>query len=248
LFKNSQQPPAAVVQLPTITNAYGMEFVQIPSGAFRMGSAVDDAGRSDWEEPHTVRMTYAYFIARTEVTRRQYLKVMGALPAGVSAEDLDLPVDQVSFDDATDFCKKLSLLDNREYRLPTEAEWEYACRAGSLGTFAGSGELDTMGWYKRNSSGKLHIVGLMQPNRWGLYDMHGNVAEWVLDSFIPYLGLDDVSDPFHQVNDGTQAVRGGSAFDVTSACRSASRASDLTSDSRAGLGFRVVIGPPPHRS
>jgi formylglycine-generating enzyme required for sulfatase activity len=172
---------------------------------------------------------------------------MGALPAGVSAEDLDLPVDQVSFDDATDFCKKLSLLDNREYRLPTEAEWEYACRAGSLGTFAGSGELDTMGWYKRNSSGKLHIVGLMQPNRWGLYDMHGNVAEWVLDSFIPYLGLDDVSDPFHQVNDGTQAVRGGSAFDVTSACRSASRASDwsatspVVADSKTGARNAVLI-------
>lgn len=248
LLKTFQHGQTAVVQLLTIKNACDMELVQIPTGAFRMGSAIDDPGRSDCEEPHTVRMTYAYFIAKTEVTRGQYLKVMGALPAGVSAQDLDLPVDQVSFDDATAFCKKLSLLDNRECRLPTEAEWEYACRAGSLGTFAGSGGLDTMGWYKGNSSGKLHKVGLKQPNRWGVYDMHGNVAEWVLDSFIPYLGLDDVSDPFHQVNDGSQAVRGGSAFDVTSACRSASRINEPATAARGGLGFRVVIGPLPHRS
>ena len=145
------------------------------------------------------------------------------------------------------FCRKLSEKDHREYRLPTEAEWEFACRAGSRDAFAGTGDIDSMGWYKGNSSQQLHPVGLKSPNRWGLNDMHGNAAEWVLDQFIPFLGSDDVTDPLHQMGNDGHSIRGGCVFDAASASRSASRASALNSVARPGLGFRVAIGPLPRQ-
>src|SRR5439155_14748151 len=139
-------------------------FVQIQPDRFRMGSEINEVGRTDWEQVHTVRLTYSFYLATTEVTRGQYLAVTGSLPAGVERKDLQFPVDRVTWDDAVAFCKKLSEKDHREYRLPTEAEWEFACRAGSRDAFAGTGDIDSMGWYKGNSSQQLHPVGLKSPN------------------------------------------------------------------------------------
>jgi formylglycine-generating enzyme required for sulfatase activity len=172
---------------------------------------------------------------------------MRTLPKGVHNEDPNAPVDHVTRDDAIAFCKAMSENDSvhRQYRLPTEAEWEFACRAGSIGPYAGTGTIDSMGWCKNNSGGTLHPVALKLPNRWGLFDMHGNVAEWVLDDFVPFLGAEPAIDPLRRVNEDNFAIRGGSAFDPESACRSASRESQMSTMSIAGLGFRVVIGPAP---
>jgi serine/threonine protein kinase len=246
VYRSMNSDSVRVVDLPTFQNGFRMKFVQMKPDRFRMGSEINEQGRTDWEQAHTVRITYPFYLAETEATRAQYLAVMGVLPPGVEQENLDLPVDHVSWDDAMVFCRKMGEKDHRAYRLPTEAEWEFACRAGSRDAFAGSGRLDSIGWYEKNSLHQIHPVGLKSPNRWGLYDMHGNVAEWVFDQFVPLLGPDDATDPIHELGNDGRSIRGGSAFDGESACRSASRTSDLSGAARAGVGFRVAIGPLPH--
>ena len=246
LFHKSNDESVRVVSLPGLKNSIGMEFVQIQPDQFQMGAAFNEPGRTDWEQAHVVRITYPFYFAKTEVTRSQYLQVMGSIGAAASENDPDLPIDQVTWDQAVVFCQKLSKLDGRDYRLPTEAEWEFACRAGKMGSYAGTGDLENMGWFAGNSGEKIHQVAQHQPNRWGIFDMHGNVAEWVLDSYVPLLGSDPVVDPVHRLGDENQVARGGSAFDLASQCRSASREPVLRVTAKQGLGFRVVIGPTPH--
>ena len=177
-----------------ITNSIGMKLVLIPKGTFMMGSPESEKGRYENETEHEVTISKDYYLGVYEVTQAQYEKVMGNNPshfqgAIVGNENADLPVENVPWHDAVEFCKKLSELPEekkagRVYRLPTEAQWEYACRAGSKTAYSFDDEeglLPVYGWFYRNSSDRTHTVGLLEPNAWGLYDMHGNVWEWCSD-------------------------------------------------------------------
>jgi formylglycine-generating enzyme required for sulfatase activity len=190
-----------------ITNSIGMKLVLVPKGTFMMGSPESDVNRQKNETQHEVTISKGYYLGVYEVTQAQYEKVIGKNPslyqgAIVGNENADLPVENVSWHDAVEFCKKLSDLPEekkagRLYRLPTEAEWEYACRAGSKTAYAFDDEeglLPEYGWFSRNSSRRTHTVGLLEPNAWGLYDMHGNVWEWCSDRYGDY-PKGAVSDP-----------------------------------------------------
>ncbi len=231
-------------ELPRAVNSVGMEFIQVPSGSFRMGSGTDESGMRNDEAWHMVFISRRFWIGRTEVTRGQYQRVMGTLPA-LAREDPRLPVDGISWDGAVEFCNRLSTLDGRSYRLPTEAEWEYACRAGTGLPFSGTGRIDDMGWYAQNSGKRLHPVGWKQPNHWGLHDMIGNVSEWCADEYQRNLGTETLTDPVvPSTRFGlAQVIRGGNVFADPPACRAASRGKERPENTRPGLGFRVIMEP-----
>ena len=199
--------PAKAQAPKEITNSIGMKLVLVPKGTFMMGSPESEEGRQKDETQHEVTISKDYYLGVYEVTQAQYEKVMGKNPsyfqgAKVGNENADLPVENVSWDDTVEFCKKLSDLPEetkagRLYRLPTEAEWEYACRAGSKTIYSFDDEeglLHEYGWFDRNSSDRTHTVGLLEPNAWGLYDVHGNVWEWCSDRYGDY-PKGAVSDP-----------------------------------------------------
>jgi formylglycine-generating enzyme required for sulfatase activity len=145
-----------------------------PPGEFMMGSPANESGRDDDEAQQRVSITTAFYISETEVTQEQWQRTIGANPSNFKGASN--PVEQVSWDDCQGFCAKTGL------RLPSEAEWEYACRAGTTGAYAG--DLDSMGWYGGNSRGPTHPVRQKRANPWGLYDMHGNVSEWCADGYL----------------------------------------------------------------
>lgn len=209
--------------------------------------------REDWEAQHTVILTKGFWIAKTEVTRDQWKSVMGNNPSFDRDPLGSKPVNDVSWDACEEFCKKAGL------QLPTEAQWEYACRAGSKGAFGGTGNLDDMGWYEGNCGREgLHVVGTKMPNAWGIYDMHGNVEEWCADCTEMYMrgSHDTVTDP--KGSDGSlRIVRGGAINRVAVRCRSAFRFNDFPVNwyqshdrngrgrdcSQPGRGFRPVLVP-----
>ena len=212
-----------------------MEFKPIIGGTFTMGQ-----GR----EAHKVTLTKPFEIGVYEVTQEQYKKVMGTNPSDFSGPQN--PVENVSWDDAVDFCGKLSALPGEEsagyvYRLPTEAEWEYACRAGTTTEYS-FGDSDSLGdyaWYDTNSGKTTHPVGQKHPNAWGLYDMHGNVWEWCQDCHADYPS-GSVADPTGPSSGSFRVARGGSWFYAAGDCRSANRRRDSPSYRNSSLGFRVV--------
>ena len=211
------------------TNGLGMKFVRIGPGEFLMGSPGNEPESDAGETPHRVKITKGFFLQATEVTQKQWRLVMGNDPSNFKGDDL--PVEQVSWDDAAEFCQKVSAKEaggpeprrgGKTYRLPTEAEWEYACRAGSKGSYAGTGKLDDMGWHEGNSGGKTHDVGQKRPNAWGLYDMHGNVWEWCADWYGEYGGGAE-TDPTGPGSGTARVHRGGCWFYYPRYCRSAYR-------------------------
>jgi formylglycine-generating enzyme required for sulfatase activity len=226
----------------------GIKLVRIPAGTFLMGSPVDETGRANNEGPQTrVTLTKDFFLGATDVTQGQYESVMGTNPSFFKAAGQDAPVENVSWEDAMAFCQKLSereraagrLPDGYALTLPTEAQWEYACRAGTTGPYAG--DLDAMAWYAQNSGKTTHPVGAKQPNAWGLYDMHGNVWEWVLDWYGDYPG-GAVTNPAGPATGTDRVHRGGSWSNAAADCRSADRHGDLASNrSSHSLGFRVAL-------
>ena len=236
-----------------ITNSIGMKLVLIPKGTFMMGSPESEKRRDKNETQHDVTISKDYYLGVYEVTQAQYEKVMGKNPsyfqgAVVGNENSDLPVENVSWDEAVKFCKKLSDLPEekkagREYRLPTEAEWEYACRAGSKTAYSFDDEeglLPEYGWFSRNSSHRTHTVGLLEPNAWGLYDMHGNVWEWCSDWYEEY-PKGAVSDPTGP-KEGSYRVDRGGGFGLEAAyCRSGVRSRIDPSARRSILGFRLAL-------
>ena len=232
----------------TITNSVGMKLVLIPKGTFQMGSPIEEEGASNDEEQHQVTISKDYYLGVYEVTQAQYEKVMGNNPshfqgAEVGNENADLPVEMVSWDDAVEFCKKLSELPDekkagRVYRLPTEAEWEYACRVGSKTAYSFDDEeglLPEYGWFSRNSSRRTHTVGLLEPN-----DMHGNVWEWCSDWYEEY-PKGAVSDPVGAKEGSSRVYRGGSWLNFAANCRSANRRRNDPSDRSNGIGFRLAL-------
>jgi formylglycine-generating enzyme required for sulfatase activity len=231
-----------------VTNSIGMKLKLIPPGGFTMGSPDSDSDAFDYEKPqHTVRITKPSYLGVTEVTQEQFERVMGSNPSNFKGALL--PVEQVSWEDAVEFCRKLSALPaersaGRVYRLPTEAEWEYACRAGSRTkwSFGDSGSsLGDYAWYTSNSGGKTQPVGTKKPNAWGLYDMHGNVWEWCSDWWKRDYTTTAVSDPTGPAAGSIRVYRGGGWDGPAWICRSAFRGRVRPSDRGIVLGFRVAF-------
>jgi formylglycine-generating enzyme required for sulfatase activity len=192
-----------------------------------------------------VTLTKDFFLGAMEVTQGQYQALMGTNPSYFKTLGRDVPVEEVSWKEALEFCQKLTaqeraagrLPDGYALTLPTEAQWEYACRAGTTGPSAG--DLDAMAWYAKNSGNTTHPVGTKQPNAWGLYDMAGNVYQWCLDWHGKYPG-GSVTDPAGPASGSYHVYRGGSWRSDAAGCRAALRNGDL-GDGSGLLGFRVAL-------
>ena len=255
-----------------ITNSIGIKLVLIPKGTFMMGSPIDkesasndfmtgspieEEGASNDEEQHKVTISKDYYLGVTEVTQGQYEKVMGTNPSHfekrvIRKSDSSMyPVEQVSWENAVEFCKKLSALPEenkagRMYRLPTEAQWEYACRADGKMAYSFGESLKSLGdyaWFGGNSNDQTHPVGEKKPNAWGLYDMHGNVWEWCSDWYDEY-PKGTISDTTGPKEGSGRVRRGGSWFGGAAFCRSASRTWIIPSHRNYDLGFRVALSSP----
>ncbi len=234
--KPKEKSNALVLDLP---NGVKLELVDIPAGSFSMGS--DDY---DDEKPiHKVALK-AFKIGKYPITQQQYQSVMGNNPSNFKGDNL--PVEQVSWDDAIAFCKKLSEITSQKLSLPSEAQWEYACRAGSTGKYCFGddvNQLEKYTWYDKNSGSKTHPVVEKLANSWGLHDMHGNVWEWCEDVWHEnYKGTP--TDGTAWVNGGDQSrrsLRGGSWGNVDINCRSADRRRYVAVRRNYGIGFRVVV-------
>jgi formylglycine-generating enzyme required for sulfatase activity len=198
------------------------------------------------EKPaHEVTLTKPFYLGRFEVTQEQYQQIMGTNPSAFKGRDL--PVEQVSWDDAQEFCKKASEKTGQTVRLPSEAEWEHACRAGTRTTYCtgdGEADLDRVAWYAKNSNSTTHPVGQKAPNAWGVHDMHGNVWEWCADWYGDY-GAETATDPQGAAQGQFRVLRGGSWYFVPRICRSASRLDWHYPGNRSNfIGFRVVVLAP----
>ena len=222
---------AGEIQTRRLPGGAKMEMVWCPAGAFAMGSPAGEEGRADNETRHRVTLTAGFWMAKTEVTQAQWQSVMGSNPSYHKGDSL--PVECVSWKACQEFCRKTGL------ELPTEAQWEYACRAGSTGAYAGTGTMKEMGWYDDNSLGKTHPVGQKKPNAWGLCDMHGNVWEWCSDWYGEYTS-GSVTDPKCVLGGSCRVMRGGSWGVSAGDCRSAGRDYDDPMHASYGLGFRPV--------
>jgi formylglycine-generating enzyme required for sulfatase activity len=219
-----------------------MEFVLIPAGEFQMGS--NDAQAFDDEKPvHTVRLTKAFYLGKYEVTQAQWEAVMGNNPSSFKG-DTALPVESVSWRDAQEFISRLNTRERGTafYRLPTEAEWEYAARAGSTTAYSfgnNASDLGRYAWHSENAGGKTHPVGQLQPNAWGLYDMHGNVWEWVQDWHGTYSSGTAV-DPAGPASGSNRVNRGGGWYYDARDCRSANRYDGAPGFRNGYLGVRLL--------
>ena len=246
---NSSDEPAAKAGVPVV-NSIGMRFVPIPAGTFTAGTF--KMGDADYGPAHKVTLTQAFELGQHEVTQEQYEKVMGKNPSKFKGKQK--PVEQVSWNDAVEFCRKLSELPEEKsgdyaYRLPTEAEWEYSCRAGTKTSYSfgwGGTVLGDYAWYQKNSGNTTHAVGGKKPNTWGLYDMHGNVWEWCQDWYDDYPS-GSVTDPTGAASGSYRVLRGGGWFGNSEYCRSAYRLRFAagrdggTPDFRGfNVGFRVL--------
>ncbi len=217
-----------------------MELARIEPGEFVMGSPDDESGRNWNEKQHRVRITRAFYLGMTEVTQAQWRAVMGNDASRFKGDDL--PIEQLRWGDASEFCLKLSQRTGKTFRLPTEAEWEYACRAGSTGAYAGTGRAEDMAWFTPDSDGKTHPVARKKPNAWGLYDMHGNVWEWCLDCFADEYPEGSMTDPTGPALGDYRVIRGGSWN--TPSGRSAWRWKMWPGYAWADIGFRCVMESP----
>ena len=235
----SSNTVAVAIPAAPFVNSIGMELVTVNPGEFVMGSPSDEPGHDNDETQHKVRITRPFLLDVNLVTQSQYAAVMGNNPSYFYGQD-DLPVDSVSWDEAAAFCKKLSAKEGRRYRLPTEAEWEYACRAGTSGPYAGDGKIDDIGWYWSNSGDVTHPVGQLDPNGWGFYDMQGDLWEWCADWYGQYPPGDAV-DPTGPATGVSRVLRGGTIEYDAEYCRSAFRNYYPPDTQLYYIGFRVVL-------
>jgi len=229
----AQQRPASAVSSSRIA----MEFVRIRPGTFMMGCSTGDSYCESNEKPaHQVRITKTFDLGKYEVTQAQWQSVMGTNPSNFKGDTL--PVETVSWNDTQEFLNRMNARrDGFRYRLPTEAEWEYAARAGSAGS---PGELDAIGWYYDNSENKTHPVGQKRGNAWGLSDMLGNVYEWVQDWYENY-PVGPATDPTGPATGALRILRGGSwDYVVAWDARVSYRGYSDPSGGDGTIGFRVL--------
>jgi len=255
---------------PTIANSIGMKFVRVPKGKFLMGSPAEEAERGPDETQHEVVLTKDFFLGVHEVTQSQYEKVMGANPSFFAQtgpgkykikgrDTAQHPVEQVTWRQAVEFCKRLGELPEekerkRTYRLPTEAEWEYACRGGTTTALAFGDVVDSYaanfnGLSPYGASGRngpfyrcTAAVGHYAANKFGVYDMHGNVMEWCQDWYAAdYYSKSPKEDPPGPPDGAEKVTRGGGWPNSGKACRSAVRTKLRPEESHYALGFRVVM-------
>ncbi len=227
--------------------AAGMEFVWIPSGVFMMGSSIDESGRGDDERQHPVTLTKGFFMQITEVTQGQWKAIMAHNPSSFKNCGNECPVEQVSWDDVQGFIRKLNQREGEyTYRLPTEAEWEYAARAGSTTRFAFGDDADRLGeyaWNDSNSGDKTHAAGKKKPNAWGLYDMHGNAWEWCQDWYASKYPKRSSTDPTGRSSGSSRVIRGGGWCSMPEGVRSGRRSSFSSEKGYKSIGFRLVMIP-----
>ncbi|MBF0240474.1 MAG: formylglycine-generating enzyme family protein [SAR324 cluster bacterium] len=256
--------PALYAQQKEITNSIGMEFVLIPAGSFEMGTAQpkcpeDDPFTSKNEQEeclskvqknetprHKVTITSPFYLGKYEVTQEQWVAVMGSNPSKFKSRSN--PVEQVSWNDIQQFIEKLNKKEGKnEYRLPTEAEWEYAARAGTSTQYSFGDSESALGqyaWYYGNSGDTTHPVGQLKPNAWGLYDIHGNVREWVQDWYGKnYYSQSPSTDPTGPSTGSGRVLRGGSWNFPAWYCRSAFRHFDSPFNRYDYDGFRLALSP-----
>ncbi|MDY0170460.1 MAG: formylglycine-generating enzyme family protein [Thermoguttaceae bacterium] len=246
-----QQAWAKYLSVPVEkTNSIGMEFVLIPPGEFMMGSPEDEEGRDSGRESpqHRVRITKPFYLGKYPITQQQWQAVMESNPSRFKGPKN--PVENVRWGDCQEFLRRLNkrAADPRQgFRLPTEAEWEYACRAGTTTRYSFGDDASQLGeyaWYEDNSDGQTHPVGQKRPNPWGLYDMHGNVYEWCADWFDEnYYANSAVNDPAGPSSGWLRVGRGGGWDSLAGSCRSALRSRVRPDALGRLLGFRVVLVP-----
>jgi formylglycine-generating enzyme required for sulfatase activity len=268
--KEESQPPPVPKQVEPapnplakeVTNSIGMELVLIPRGKFLMGAPKEEEGRRYNEDQHEVGITQPFYLGKYEVTQREYAQVMGNNPSWFTLQGgakrafglVDthrFPVEKVSWKDAVAFCRHLTERPEerragRVYRLPTEAEWEYACRGGAR-------EPTPFHFGRTISSDQANInlhlhrttaVGSYKPNAFGLYDMHGNVWEWCQDWYGEDFDKESPKqDPTGPESGTWRVLRGGSWFDIPGDCRAASRNANAPGNHYDHFGFRVACGP-----
>ena len=235
--------PSSAGRTKTITLPGGakMEMIWCPPGEFEMGSPLTEDGRFEDEVLHPVKLTRGFWLGKYEVTQGQWKSVMGDEGASLRSrfKGENRPVENVSWHDCQSFMRKMNETLGGAARLPTEAEWEYACRAGTAGAFAGDGSVDEMAWYDGNSGSQTHDVGAKKANAWGFYDMHGNVLEWCSDWFAKT--ATGSVDPKGPASGSFRVLRGGSWFYYARDCRSAYRQKRDPGIRNFVFGFRLAI-------
>jgi formylglycine-generating enzyme required for sulfatase activity len=227
----------------TLTNSLGMEFILIEAGSFQMGSdGSDENGYKDETPQHMVAISKPFYLGKFEVTQSQWEAVMGENPSEFKGNDN--PVEKVSWDDAQAFISKLNEKEGTTaYRLPTEAEWEYAARAGTSTAYSFGDdpkELADYAWYGDNSRGATRPVGTKKPNPWGLYDVYGNVYEWVGDRYGGY-AASSATDPKGSLMGSSRVIRGGSWDSDVGHCQSTRRGHNEQPFEYNTLGFRLAL-------
>ena len=221
--------------------------IYVSGGTFTMGATSEMEGEYDWDQPedeekptHQVTLS-SYYIGETEVTQALWKAVMGRNPSRFKGDDL--PVENVSWDDCQTFISKLNALTGKRFRLPTEAEWEFAARGGNQSRhtqFSGSSRVDDVAWHEGNSGFKMHPVKTKQPNELGLYDMSGNVEEWCQDLYGSY-SSDAQTNPTGASSGDYRVYRGGSWGYPSEGCRSSTRTYDSPGISDGCVGLRLVL-------
>jgi formylglycine-generating enzyme required for sulfatase activity len=263
LFFDTQNPVSTSRFYRAVRQSVTTNMIYISPGTFTMGSPTGEVDRWADETQHTVVLTRGFYICKYLVRQADYLALMGANPSHFTPANfypdctLNCPVEMVSWSNATNYCAKLTqqeaaagrLAPGWQYRLPTEAEWEYACRAGTTTRFSygddpGYASLTAHAYYSDNSLIEAHPVGQKMFNPWGLYDMHGNVKEWCLDWYGTYAS-GTVTDPQGPTTGQDRVNRGGSWSHAGSWCRSAQRFHNTPATAQDLIGFRIVLAPTP---
>ena len=244
----AQQP---VVQTPVtngdnisipVKDGISIDMVRVEAGTFTMGATPEMENPFDDEKPtHQVTLTNDYYIGKYEVTQALWKVVMGNNPSCFKGDNL--PVEMVGWDDCQEFLNKLNSITGKTFRLPTEAEWEYAARGGNKSQgyqYSGSNKLSKVAWYDGNSGNKTHVVGSKQVNELGIYDMSGNVFEWCQDWRDSYSGSSQVN-PTGATNGSYRVIRGGSWSSYAMFCRSSCRRIYTLDNSYSNLGLRLAL-------
>ncbi len=237
-------PDPGEIEIVTLPGGGQLQLAWIPPGSFLMGSPSSESGRSSDEGPqHRVTISHGFYMGKYEVTQAQWKAIMGNNPSRFKGDNL--PVEEVSWNDVQKFIQKLNRQTGLHFRLPTEAEWEYACRGGTDTAFCygdSESQLGDYAWYGSNSNSKTHPVGQKQPNAWGLYDMHGNVWEWCSDWYdSDYYKNSPSTDPTGPATGDLRVFRGGSWYNSAQYCRSALRDWNDPSSRFHNLGFRLIL-------